>query len=64
VQLVPRVIWQTWNDIHPGGRRFEALSSMVDVNPEYDYGLFTSEDRARFMCELADADVRRAYEVI
>ena len=33
------------------------------VNSEYDYALFTDEDCQRFMCELADPDVRRAYEV-
>ncbi len=36
---------------------------MVQVNPEYDYVLFTDEDCERFMREVADSDARRAYEV-
>ena len=35
----------------------------AQVNPEYDYVLFTDEDCERFMRELADPDVLRAYEV-
>ena len=62
-QVVPRVIWQTWKDTSPGPRRFEGMSSMALVNPEYDYVLFTDEDCRRFMCELADPDTRLAYEV-
>ena len=33
------------------------------MNPEYDYALFTDEDCARFMCEFADPDTLRAFEV-
>ena len=36
---------------------------MVQVNPEYDYVLFTDEDCERFMREVADPEVLRAYEV-
>jgi len=62
-QVVPRVIWQTWKDTHPGPRRFEGMSSIALVNPEYDYVLFTDKDCSRFMCELADPETRLAYEV-
>jgi hypothetical protein len=30
-QLVPHVIWQTWKDTTPSGRRFEGMDSMVQV---------------------------------
>ena len=33
------------------------------MNPEYDHVLFTDEDCERFMREVADPEVRRAYEV-
>ena len=61
---MPRVIWQTWKDATPGPKRYEGMASLVQLNPEYNYALFTDEDCARFMCELADPDVRRAYEVL
>ena len=61
-QLVLHVIWQTWKDTTPGAQRFEGMNSLVQLNPEYDYALFTDEDCQRFMCELADPDARRAYE--
>ena len=57
------MIWQTWKDDKPGAKRFEGMNSMVMVNAEYDYVLFTDEDCARFMCELADPDTLLAYEV-
>jgi hypothetical protein len=36
---------------------------MVQVNPEYDYVLFTDEDCERFMREVADPEVLQAYQV-
>ena len=60
---MPYVIWQTWKDTHPPPLRFQGMNSMVLVNPEYDYVLMTDEDCTRFICELADPQVRRAYEV-
>ena len=63
LQRVPHVIWQTWKSAATGPKRFEGMDSFVRLNPEYDHALFTDEDAARFMCELAMPDVRRAYEV-
>ena len=60
---MPHVIWQTWKDTTPGTKRFEGMNSMVIVNPEYDYVLFTDEDCERFMCELADPNALLAYQV-
>ena len=62
-QLVPYVIWQTWKDTYPSTLRFEGMNSMVLANPEYDYAFMTDADCTRFICELGDPDVRRAYEV-
>ena len=61
---MPRIIWQTWKNASPGRKRHEGMLSFVRLNPEYDYALFTDEDAARFMCDLAAPDVRRAYEVL
>ena len=63
LQVVPRVIWQTWKDAKPGVKRFEGMNSMVLVNPEYDYVLMTDEDCLRFMCKYAEPDTLRAYQV-
>ncbi len=51
---------------NPHTRRIAATrvrTSFSQMNPEYDYAMFTDEDCARFMCKFADPDTLRAYEV-
>merc|ERR550537_1169192 len=50
-QRIPRVIFQTWKTRKLGVSGLTRIRSLIDMNPEYEYILFTDEDMDKFACE-------------
>ena len=63
-QMIPFVIFQTWKSTEVGLRQFWAMQTIVKMNPEYEYLLFTDDDCWQFICDNFDASVQRAYELV
>jgi mannosyltransferase OCH1-like enzyme len=50
-QKVPFAIWQTWKSNEAAGKHhYDAVMSIVNTNPEYDYYLFDDTAALDFMC--------------
>ena len=50
-QLIPKIIWQTWKSTTAGGpHHFQAVTSFIEANPEYEYYLFDDSAALEFMC--------------
>ena len=61
-QLIPRIIWQTWKSYAVGPKQCQAMVSIINSNPEYEYVLLDDAAAAQFMCEHMDAATNLAYE--
>lgn len=64
-QLIPRVIIQTNDSASVPVRMKEAMSTIINKNPEYTYRYFTDADRYEFIKNnFTDERVLRAYKKI
>ncbi len=60
-QLIPRIIYQTFETYEVPDGMFKSINSWLDLNPEYEHYFFDEEDRINFIENHFDSRVLNCY---
>ena len=61
-QKIPRKIFQTWKSLTVSKEMFNAVSSVIEMNPDYEYYFFDNTDCRNFIEKHFNSSVLRAYD--
>lgn len=63
-QRIPRIIWQAWPTTTLDSSMFNRIKHMIDINPSYDYFLFTRRDWKQTICEVGPEMIQRPFSLL
>jgi len=64
VSGVPLVIYQSWHTNSVPEKMKETIDKLIDMNPEFDYYLYSDEASRKFIQENYDEDVVNAFDLL
>lgn len=62
--MIPKKIFQTWENDKPPFKMSQAMESWKQKNPEWEYKLYTAEERVNFLKNNFNPSVLQAYHTL
>lgn len=63
-QRIPRTLWQHWHTSLLKPKHFALMRRLTEMNPTYEYMLFTDLDCKRMICDLGDLELQQSFAML